>query len=185
FKAISCRVIRDFYHKYTVDEHTLLTIRGLERLAAFDVSSRTRFSAMLGELRAPELLVLALLFHDVGKWKDENHAEESLRMAQPMLKRLDVSPEDSAIVEFLIREHLQMSRVALQRDVDDPAVIQNFAALVATEEQLRMLCLMTIVDIEAVSTETLTIWREEMMWRGPVAAHHTTNPPYPHTSPPP
>ena len=72
FKAISCRVVRDFYHKYTVDEHTLLTIRNLERLTEAG-PERERFARLLGELEAPELLVLALLFHDVGKWRDDEH----------------------------------------------------------------------------------------------------------------
>ena len=165
FQAISFRVIRDFYHKYTVDEHTLLTIRGIERLLSPEQQSRERFRSILAELRAPELLVLALLFHDVGKWKDDNHAEESVRMAQTMLDRLDVTPEGRQDVEFLIGQHLQMSRAAFRRDSDDPAVVRQFATIVGTEDRLKMLCLMTLVDIEAVSTETLTAWREELLWR--------------------
>ena len=165
FKAISCLVIRDFYHKYTVDEHTLLTIRGVERIATDSRSNRARFRAILEELRSPELLVLALIFHDVGKWKDDNHAEESVRMARPMLDRLGVSAEDREDVEFLIGQHLQMSRAAFQRDAVDPVVVRDFAELVGTEERLKMLCLMTLVDIEAVSSGTLTPWKEDVMWR--------------------
>src|SRR5207237_366111 len=71
FQAISCRVVRDFYHKYTVDEHTLLTIRNLERLAVPAALPHERFASLLGDLTSPELLVLALLFHAVGKWRDE------------------------------------------------------------------------------------------------------------------
>ncbi len=67
FKAINCRVVRDFYHKYTVDEHTLLTIRNLERLTDPARPERERFARLLGELDAPELLVLSLLLHDVGQ----------------------------------------------------------------------------------------------------------------------
>lgn len=165
FQAIACRVIRDFYHKYTVDEHTLLTIRGVERLLSPDALSRGRFCGLLAALQSPELLTLALLFHDVGKWKDENHAEESVRMAQSMLDRLEVPLDQRADVEFLIGQHLQMSRVAFRRDSEDPAVVREFATLVGTEERLKMLCLMTLVDIEAVSTETLTPWKEELLWR--------------------
>ncbi|MBM3779771.1 MAG: HD domain-containing protein, partial [Acidimicrobiia bacterium] len=163
-QAILCRVIRDFYHKYTVDEHTLLTIRGLERLTTPE-PSRMRFGSLIADLQAPELLVLALLFHDVGKWKDDNHAEESVRMVGPALERLEVSPEGRHDVEFLIAQHLQMSRAAFLRDNDDPAVVQRFATLVGTEERLKMLCLLTVADVEAVSTETLTPWREELLWR--------------------
>ena len=164
FNAISSRVIRDFYHKYTVDEHTLLTIRGLERLLTAD-SSRERFGAVLAELHAPERLVLALLFHDVGKWKEEAHAEESARMARGMLAQLDVPADARDDIEFLIAEHLQMSVTAFRRDSDDPGIVQRFAAFVGTEERLKMLCLLTFVDIQAVSPGTLTPWKEELLWR--------------------
>ncbi len=165
FDAIHCRVIRDFYHKYTVDEHTLLTLRNLESLLEAGTASRQRFGAILRELHAPELLSLALLFHDVGKWKDDDHAVESVRLAQTMLDRLQLPPEARETVEFLIRNHLQMSLVAFRRDSEDPDVVRRFAALVGTEEHLKMLCLMTLVDVEAVGPGTLTPWKEELLWR--------------------
>jgi len=83
FKAITSRMVRDFYHKYTVDEHTLLTIRNLERLNEAG-PERERFARLLAELESPELLVLALLYHDVGKWRDDDHTLESARMARLM-----------------------------------------------------------------------------------------------------
>jgi len=165
FQAISCRVIRDFYHKYTVDEHTLLTIRNLERLEAPSTPSRARFGSLLADLEAPELLVLSLLFHDVGKWRDDEHTPESVRMARQVLERLDAVPESREIVEFLIRTHLRMSTAAFRRDTEDPETVKQLATLVGTEERLKMLCLMTLVDVGAVSPETLTPWREELLWQ--------------------
>jgi [protein-PII] uridylyltransferase len=165
FAAISCRVVRDFYHKYTVDEHTLLAIRNLERLAAPSASGRERFAALLTDLAAPELLVLSLLLHDVGKWRDEDHASESVRMAQQMLERLQLPAADGELVEFLIENHLRMSVSAFRRDTEDPEVVRQFAELVGIEERLKMLCLMTLVDVDAVSPDTLTPWREELLWR--------------------
>ena len=166
FKAITCRVVRDFYHKYTVDEHTLLTIRNLERLAEPSIRpERERFARLLRELDRPELLVLALLFHDVGKWKDEDHASESTNMARAMFDRLDLDEEARNTVEFLVREHLKMSVVAFRRDTEDPEIVRQFADLVGVEERLKMLCLMTLADVEAVSRDTLTPWREELLWR--------------------
>ena len=83
FQAISWRVVRDFYHKYTVDEHTLLTIRNLERLADTDEPYRAALPQRRSpSCASPELLVLALLLHDVGKWRDDDHALESVRMAR-------------------------------------------------------------------------------------------------------
>jgi [protein-PII] uridylyltransferase len=158
-------VVRDFYHKYTVDEHTLLTIRNLERLVGPSTPGHDRFGSLLADLAAPELLVLALLFHDVGKWRDEDHHLESVRMAQQMFDRLHLAPEARATVEFLIQHHLRMSLVAFRRDTEDPEVVKQFAALVGVEERLKMLCLMTMADVGAVSPETLTPWREELLWR--------------------
>jgi [protein-PII] uridylyltransferase len=165
FQAISWRVVRDFYHKYTVDEHTLLTIRNLERLWDGGTTTRLRFRSILSDLPSPELLVLALLFHDVGKWRDDDHAIESVRMAAEVLDRLQLPAEHRDMVLFLIRHHLKMSLAAFRRDTEDPEIVKQFAALVGTEERLKMLCLMTLVDIEAVSPETLTPWKEELLWR--------------------
>jgi [protein-PII] uridylyltransferase len=165
FQAIAWRVVRDFYHKYTVDEHTLLTIRNLERLRTSDVPSRLRFRSILDGLPAPELLVLALLLHDVGKWRDDDHALESERMAEDVLERLELGAEARDAVRFLIRHHLKMSLVAFRRDTEDPDIVKQFAALVGTESRLQLLSLMTLVDVEAVSPETLTPWKEELLWR--------------------
>jgi [protein-PII] uridylyltransferase len=166
FKAITCRVVRDFYHKYTVDEHTLLTIRNLERLTEPEVSpERDRYARLLAELANPELLILALLFHDVGKSKDEDHAIESTRMAQQMFDRMELDDDARGMVEFLVRDHLKMSMVAFRRDTEDPEVVRQFADLVAGEERLKMLCLLTLADVEAVSRETLTPWKAELLWR--------------------
>ena len=165
FRKIYCRVIRDFYHKYTVDEHTLLTIRNLAALADPDATARRRFSSILSELAQPELIVLALLFHDVGKWTNKNHAEESVRMVGGPLRRLRVAPESIRTVEFLIRHHLEMSVAAFRRDSEDPEVARQFARLVGTENRLKMLCLLTLADVQSVSPETLTPWKEELLWR--------------------
>ncbi|MES1254756.1 MAG: HD domain-containing protein, partial [Acidobacteriota bacterium] len=150
---------------YTVDEHTLLTIRNLERLLTPSTPSRARFRSLLLDLAEPELLVLALLFHDVGKWRDDNHAVESVRMAQAMFERLQLPAASRETVEFLIRQHLQMSLVAFRRDTEDPDIVKRFAGLVVSEERLKMLCLLTLGDVGAVSQGTLTPWREELLWR--------------------
>jgi [protein-PII] uridylyltransferase len=165
FEKIHCRVIRDFYHKYTVDEHTLLAIRGLESLLQPETVSQSRFGSILNEVRAPELLTLALLFHDVGKWREADHAQESLRLAQGMLDRLELPADERATVEFLIRQHLQMSQAAFRRDSEDPQVVAKLAELVGTEEHLKMLCLLTLADVGAVNPEVLTPWKEDLLWR--------------------
>jgi [protein-PII] uridylyltransferase len=165
FQAISWRVVRDFYHKYTVDEHTLLTIRNLERLHSAAEPSRQRFGSILAGLPAPELVVLSLLLHDVGKWRDDDHADESERMAQVALSRLQIGGEARETVLFLIRHHIRMSLVAFRRDTEDPDVVKGFADFIGTEDRLKMLCLITLADVGAVSPDTLTPWKEELLWR--------------------
>jgi [protein-PII] uridylyltransferase len=86
-------------------------------------------------------------------------------MAEHVLERLQVSDQQREAVLFLIRHHLRMSLAAFRRDTEDPDIVKQFAALVGTEERLKMLCLMTLVDIEAVSPETLTPWKAELLWR--------------------
>jgi [protein-PII] uridylyltransferase len=157
--------VRDFYHKYTVDEHTLLTIRNFERLMSTQQAYRERIRSVAASLPSPELVVLALLLHDVGKWRDDDHALESVRMAADALDRLQLAPDARDTVLFLIRNHLQMSLVAFRRDTEDPGIVKEFARLLGTEDRLKMLCLMTLADIEAVSPDTLTPWKEELIWR--------------------
>src|SRR5207249_3798654 len=130
FQAIFCRVVRDFYHRYTVDEHTLLTIRNLEHLATRPPKHRERFASLVADLAQPELLVLALLFHDVGKWRDEDHVDESVRMAVAVMERLGLPDESAALVEFLIRHHTKMSLIAFRRDTEDPEIVRQLADLV-------------------------------------------------------
>ena len=165
FQKVYCLVVRDFYHKYTVDEHTLRTIRNVEHLCTPRTDSRKRFAGVLRELEQPELLVMALLFHDVGKWTNKNHSEEGVRMAIGALRRIGLPEKSIATVEFLIRHHLQMSTLAFRRDVEDPGTASRFARLVGTEERLKLLCLLTLADVDAVSPGVMTPWKEEMLWR--------------------
>ena len=164
FAAITHRVVRDFYHKYTVDEHTLQAVRNLERLTDAD-APQPRFAALVRELDAPELLVLALLLHDVGKWRDGDHEVESVRLAEELLDRLALPEPVRETVLFLIRQHLAMSQVAFRRDTEDPEIVRDFARLVGTEDRLKQLCLITLADVAAVSPDTLTKWKEELLWR--------------------
>jgi [protein-PII] uridylyltransferase len=170
FGAIAGRVTRDFYHKYTVDEHTLLAIRGLERLSTAPADDR--YAGLLAELEHPEWLVFALLMHDVGKWRDDDHATESARMAAVAAARLALSVEARDTIDFLVRHHLRMARVAFRRDTEDPDVVRAFADLVGLEERLKLLCLMTLVDVEAVGADTLTPWKADLLWRLYVDAYN-------------
>ena len=172
FHGIDALVIRDAYHRYTVDEHTFVLIDLLHDLQAPGAKSPTgmeafsqRFASLLRELPHPELLYLAALLHDTGKGHAAvGHAQESARMAADVLHRLDLDGYEAGLVLDLIRNHLEMS-AALRRDVFDTQTVRGFAARVATPEALRMLALFTYADIAAVHPDALTPWKAENLWR--------------------
>jgi UTP:GlnB (protein PII) uridylyltransferase len=129
--------------------HAARAIGVLERLPYQATVAGERFGALLAELPAPETLVLTLLFHD----------------AQPALDRIALSREIRQAIAFLIRHEAEMPRVAFRSDAEDPEVVRVFAALIDTEEHLKMLALMTLANMGASSPETLTPWKEELLWR--------------------
>ncbi|PYR83079.1 MAG: hypothetical protein DMG19_20020, partial [Acidobacteria bacterium] len=154
FEEIRCRVIRDFFHKYTVDEHSLIAIRNIEQLPVSH-----HFSAILNELEYPELLLLSLLFHDIGKshrHDEGNHVHPSTEGVRVILDRLEIPPEQAEKVVFVVQNHLEMSKIILRRDFSDEHVIQQFADMVGTPDNLRMLCLLTYADMKAVNNEVVT-----------------------------
>ncbi len=159
-------VIRDFYHRYTVDEHTLVTLQVLAGLRGNREPAVKRYTDLLAELEDPALLLCALLFHDVGKGSgDGAHAELSARAAEPALERIGMPRAERDTVAFLIRRHLEMSAVMTSRDLQDPATARLMAGRVETVERLKALTLMTYADISAVNPTAMTPWRAEVLWQ--------------------
>src|SRR5208283_3713690 len=175
-KLIDSLVVRDFYHRFTVDEHSFLAIESLHRLKQAQSEWEKRYAELLGELEDPELLYLALLLHDTGKGVPGggNHVEASLEIANRAMDRLDVDPKERAEVQFLIANHLEISS-ALRRDIFDHATVAAFTEKIGTPERLKMLCLLTYADIKAVNPEALTPWKAENVWQLYMAAENYLN----------
>ncbi|MFZ0994217.1 MAG: HD domain-containing protein, partial [Candidatus Sulfotelmatobacter sp.] len=174
-KPIDSLVVRDFYHRFTVDEHSILAIESLHRLRESRSEWDKRYAELLGELEDPELLYLALLLHDTGKGvPGGNHVEASLEIAGRCLDRLDVDAGERAVVLFLIGNHLEMS-AQLRRDIFNPETVAAFAEKVGTPERLKMLCLLTYADIKAVNPEALTPWKAENVWQLYIGAANYLN----------
>ncbi len=169
FHGIDALVIRDAYHRYTVDEHTFVVIDTLHDLAAPAAASSSewtlKFSAMLRDLAHPELLYLGALLHDTGKGRNSGaHAAESVALARGVLARLELDSYEVGLVLGLVENHLEMS-AALRRDIFDAETVRVFAGKVGTPELLRMLTLFTYADINAVHPDALTPWKTENIWR--------------------
>jgi len=176
FQAIDSLVIRDFFHRYTVDEHSYMTIQNLHALSRRKPRDRPRPDAapewedqlaeILEELEQPELLYLALLFHDVGKGMETaNHIEGSRQALDGIMARLELAASDRATVRFLILNHLEMSTTLQRRDIFEPETVRAFAEKVETSERLKMLSLLTYADIKSVNPEALTPWKTELLWQ--------------------
>jgi len=174
-KLIDSLVVRDFYHRFTVDEHSFLAIESLHRLKQSQSEWDKRYAELLSELEDPELLYLTLLLHDTGKGiPSDNHVEASLEIANRAMDRLDVDPKERAEVLFLIANHLELS-ATLRRDIFDPATVAAFAEKMGTPERLKMLALLTYADIKAVNPEALTPWKAENVWQLYMAAENYLN----------
>ncbi|HTC74802.1 MAG TPA: HD domain-containing protein, partial [Edaphobacter sp.] len=169
FHGIDALVIRDAYHRYTVDEHTFVLIDTLHGLGSAQKGAKAewaaRFGGVLRELPHPELLYLAALLHDTGKGRSTgDHTRESARMAESVMERLELDGYESGLVVSLITNHLEMS-AALRRDIFDEETVRAFAGKVHTPEALRMLTLFTYADINAVHPDALTPWKAENLWQ--------------------
>ena len=174
-KLIDSLVVRDFYHRFTVDEHSFLAIESLHRLKQSQSEWDKRYAELLAELEDPQLLYLALLLHDTGKGASTGeHVGASVDVANRAMDRLDVDPRERAEVLFLIASHLELS-AALRRDIFDSATVAAFAEKMGTPERLKMLCLMTYADIKAVNPEALTPWKAENIWQLYIAAENYLN----------
>src|SRR5215813_7096266 len=166
-KVIDALVVRDYYHRFTVDEHSFLAIDSLHRLHQPQSEWEQRYADVLGELEQPELLYLALLLHDLGKGapeQAEGHVQAGLEIAERCMERLDLAPHERETINFLIANHLEMS-AALRRDIFEPATVRDLADRVQSPERLKLLCLLTYADIKAVNPEALTPWKAENIWQ--------------------
>lgn len=115
--------------------------------------------AMKGSWR----LVLALLYHDIGKGRGGDHSKIGAEIVRQMCRDFKIADEDADYIEFLVREHLTMSMVAQKQDISDPEVIENFAKKVGTMERLVSLYLLTVCDIRATGPKIWNAWKAQLL----------------------
>ncbi|MGC9159584.1 MAG: [protein-PII] uridylyltransferase, partial [Terracidiphilus sp.] len=165
FHGVDALVIRDSYHRYTVDEHTFLVIDNIHGLRQPEHDYEERLAQLLPEIDCLDLFLLSLLLHDIGKARRTGeHVLQSIELADAFLARLEFDHEERECVLQLIRLHLEMSN-ALRRDIFDPENVRDFADKLGSPMVLRMITLLTFADIKAVNPDALTPWKAENLWQ--------------------
>ncbi len=159
FAHARCLLQFNEYHKYTVDEHSLRTIK--------HVASFREDTGLLGHvynsLKKKRTLHLALLLHDLGKGYDEDHSEVGARIAMDVANRLRLPADEADTIQFLVHKHLMMSHLAFRRDTSDEQLVIRFAVEVGSPDVLRMLFLLTAADLAAVGPGMLNNWKVEVL----------------------
>jgi [protein-PII] uridylyltransferase len=148
------------YHCYTTDEHTLMTIKNLEKL---EYNSST-LGKIFHKQSNKEILLLALLFHDIAKPIDiVGHEIIGAEMASSIMFRLGYSEEEIETVSFLVKNHLVMEQIAFRRNLSDPETLNNFTSIFSTVEELDLLYLLTYADLSAVNPAVWTNWKSDLL----------------------
>jgi [protein-PII] uridylyltransferase len=160
FARITFLVQHDFYHRYTVDEHTLTAIDALDEVAVGPEPQLARFKKVLLELPEPSSLYFGMLLHDVGKGLGGGHVPKGVDIARRVCRRLHLDEEATEDVIFLVANHLVMSHLSQRRDIADHALVDRFAETVGTVNRLNMLMLLTYADHRGVGPG---VWNE---WKG-------------------
>ncbi|MDA8431202.1 MAG: [protein-PII] uridylyltransferase [Geobacteraceae bacterium] len=157
---IYCKVQHDMYHIYTVDIHTLFAVEEAEKMLNGASKEILPFPCeVAAQIGKPELLILAVMFHDIGKGEGGSHAEKGAAMIPTIARRMGLSKEDSERLQFLVRQHLIFAHISQRRDLHDENMIVQFARQMETSENLKMLLLLTIADVRAVGSEVWTNWK--------------------------
>ncbi|MDU0458457.1 MAG: [protein-PII] uridylyltransferase [Geobacteraceae bacterium] len=160
---IYCKVQHDMYHIYTVDIHTLFAVEQTERMLSGDLKEKLPLPCeVAAQIGKPELLILAVLFHDIGKGEGGGHAEKGAAMIPTISRRMGLSREDSERLEFLVRQHLLFAHISQRRDLNDEKMIAQFARQMETSENLKMLYLLTVADVRAVGSDVWTNWKASL-----------------------
>ena len=165
WEHVDCLVVRDFYHRYTVDEHTIIALENLEALGF----EQQQFGALWMNCETKALLRFALLLHDVGKGMGGDHDARAVEMAGEIGVRIEMPAADQAVVQRLIGEHLFLGNLISTRDLADRDVTRQAAHRMETKEYLGMLTLLTVADSSAVFPGAMTTWRRSQLWHAHTA----------------
>jgi [protein-PII] uridylyltransferase len=164
FRKIVGQMQHDLFHVYTVDQHILMVLRNARRFFMVEHAHEYPFCSQLASgWDKPWILYIAALFHDIAKGRGGDHSELGIVEARRFCKDHGVPAEDAKLIEFLVGEHLTMSRIAQKSDLSDPDVIQEFARRVRNERYLTALYLLTVADIRGTSPKVWNAWKGKLL----------------------
>lgn len=150
------------YHQYTADEHTLMVVGNLDQLVLGDEEGFDGCTAIVQRIDRLDLLALALLLHDVGKFMGSGHVPRGALMVGPIADRLGLDEAEEDLVHFLVAEHVTLSDATRFRDIHDPLFLQRLADAIPSRERLELLYVLTWCDIAAVGVGVLTGWQKAL-----------------------
>ena len=164
FRKIVGQMQHDLFHVYTVVQHILMVLRNVRR---FFMAEHSHEYPMCSQLAAgwdkPWILYIAALFHDIAKGRGGDHSELGCKDVRTFCSQHSIAAEDTQLIEFLVREHLFMSRMAQKEDLSDPEVIAGFAKRVGNERYLTALYLLTVADIRGTSPKVWNAWKGKLL----------------------
>ncbi len=164
FGRVVAQMQYDMYHVYTVDEHTIRAIGLLAKIEAGTLAEDHPVAChVVHQVASRRVLYLAVLLHDVAKGRSGDHSILGAKVAERLCPRLGLTPAETETVAWLVRWHLLMSATAFKRDILDPKTVADFAKAVETEDRVRLLLLLTMVDIRAVGPGVWNGWKGQLL----------------------
>ncbi len=164
FGHIVGQMQHDLFHVYTVDEHTLVTLRNLRRFTVPEYAHEFPLcNRIISHLPHPEILYIAALFHDIAKGRGGNHSELGAVDAERFCTAHELGPYHTSLVTWLVRNHLLMSMTAQRKDISDPDVVHEFATQVGDVDHLNHLYLLTVADIRATNASVCNSWKNALL----------------------
>ena len=164
FGRVIGQMQHDLFHIYTVDAHTMMVIRFMQRFTRKESAAEFPFvTRVVANLPKIELLYIAGLFHDIGKGRGGDHSTLGANDVVEFCNRHGLPPAETDLLDFLVRSHLIMSTTAQRKDINDPEVVAAFADIVQTEERLNYLYALTVADINATNPNLWNDWRSTLL----------------------
>lgn len=164
FGRVRCMALHDLYHIYTVDQHLMRAVKEFERLREGEFrESLPLLSQLARETKKSEILILGILFHDIGKGQGGGHSELGRRLAVDFAARIGLNEDETEQLSFLVLRHLLLPDIAFRRDIEDEKVVLDLVDVMGSGENLGLLYLLTYSDMKAVSPDVWNSWKGSLL----------------------